>query len=402
MLAMLNGLALARFQKKLLAWFAECKRDLPWRRTKDPYRIWLSEIMLQQTRVTAAIPYYQRFLEQFPEVHALAAAPEEEVLRHWAGLGYYSRARNLQKAARQIVEKHDSQFPDSCEKALALAGIGTYTAAAILSIAYQKKLAVLDGNVARVIARLCAVRGDLRAGGRWLQLQKTADTLLARHAPGDWNQAMMELGATICTPRSPQCLLCPVADFCQARKLGLADVIPEKRNKRASVEITLASLVLVDPRGRTLLVPPPKSERRLPTENDPAALLSRMWHFPTIHVQADAAKELRTFVKKSILSSLKLPVKLRALPKVRHSVTYRQITLFPFRLEVSKFPRVANAKALPLDDLSRVPISNLTRKIARAAFSSNDDGRKPQVGMRYRFASDQAIRTVILRIGQAG
>ncbi len=380
MLAMLNGLALARFQKKLLAWFAECKRDLPWRRTKDPYCIWLSEIMLQQTRVAAAVPYYQRFLEQFPEVNALAAVSEEEVLRHWAGLGYYSRARNLQKAARQIVDEHDSQFPDSCEKALALSGIGTYTAAAILSIAYGKQLAVLDGNVARVISRLGAIRGDLRAGGRWLQLQKAADKLLASHAPGDWNQAMMELGATICAPRSPQCLLCPVTEFCQARKLGLVDVIPEKRNKRASVEITLAALVLVDPRGRTLLLPPPSSERRLPAENDPGALLSRMWHFPTIHVQADAAKELRAFAKNAILPGLKSPAKFRALPKVRHAVTYRQIKLFPFRLDVSKLPQVANAKALPLEDLSRVPISNLTRKVAQAAFSSNKNGRKPKDG----------------------
>lgn len=380
MLAMLNGSALPGFQKKLLAWFAECKRDLPWRRTKDPYCIWLSEIMLQQTRVAAAVPYYQRFLERFPEVNALAAAPEEEVLRHWAGLGYYSRARNLQKAARQIVAEHDSQFPDGCEKALALSGIGAYTAAAILSIAYGKQLAVLDGNVARVISRLCAIRGDLRAGGRWLQLQKAADKLLASHAPGDWNQAMMELGATICTPRSPQCLLCPVTEFCQARKLGLADVIPEKRNKRTPVEITLAALVLVDPRGRTLLLPPPKSEGRLSAENDPGTLLSRMWHFPTIHVQAEAAKELRTFAKNSILPVLKSPVKFRALPKVRHAVTYRQIKLFPFRLDVSKLPRVANAKALPLDDLSRVPISNLTRKVAQAALSSNNNGRKPKGG----------------------
>src|SRR5271165_2285874 len=261
MLAMLNGSALPGFQKKLLAWFAECKRDLPWRRTKDPYCIWLSEIMLQQTRVAAAVPYYQRFLERFPEVNALAAAPEEEVLRHWAGLGYYSRARNLQKAARQIVAEHDSQFPDGCEKALALSGIGAYTAAAILSIAYGKQLAVLDGNVARVISRLCAIRGDLRAGGRWLQLQKAADKLLASHAPGDWNQAMMELGATICTPRAPQCLLCPVVPHCAARKKGVQEEIPEKRKKRAAVRVTLAAAVFVDGKGRTLLLPPPRAGR---------------------------------------------------------------------------------------------------------------------------------------------
>jgi A/G-specific adenine glycosylase len=364
---MLTGPGLSRFRKKLLAWFAEFQRDLPWRRTKDPYRIWLSEIMLQQTRVAAVIPYYERFLERFPDVKALAQAPEQEVLRLWAGLGYYSRARNLQKAARQIVAEHDSHFPDALEEALALSGIGAYTAAAILSIAYGKKLAVLDGNVARVIARLGAIRGDLRSGGRWQSLQKTADALLASHAPGDWNQAMMELGATLCTPRSPQCLLCPVAEFCEARKLGLTGAIPERRTKRPTVTITLAALVLVDPQGRTLLLPPPKLGRTPALTNDVPALLSRMWHFPTIQVQHNAASELREFAMSTIFSSRKFSGKLQALPRVRHAVTYRQITLHPFRLDVAKLPRVPHAKSLPLSGLSAVPVSNLTRKVAQAS-----------------------------------
>ena len=284
---MLTAPERARFRKRLLAWFAEFQRDLPWRRTKDPYRIWLSEIMLQQTRVVAAIPYYERFLERFPNVESLAEADEQEVLRHWAGLGYYSRARNLQKAARQIVVEYGSQFPKDPDKALALSGIGSYTAAAVLSIAYEKKMAVLDGNVARVLARLDATRGDLRTGSQWQQLQKRADELLAPAAPGDWNQAMMELGAIICTPRSPQCLLCPVAEFCEARKLALTDVIPEKRLQRTPVELILAALVLVDPAGHTLLLPPPKRDVKAAGKHDVATLLSRMWHFPTIHVEQD-------------------------------------------------------------------------------------------------------------------
>ena len=365
--AMLTGPALARFRKKLLGWFSEFQRDLPWRRTKDPYCIWLSEIMLQQTRVAAAIPYYERFLQRFPDVNALAEAPEEEVLRLWAGLGYYSRARNLHKAARQIVAEHNSQFPDTPEKALALPGIGTYTAAAILSIAYGNKLAVLDGNVARVIARLGAIPGDLRTGARWQQLQKTADSFLAPRAAGDWNQAMMELGATICTPRSPQCLLCPVTEFCQARKLGLTDVIPEEQNKRATLEITLAALVLVDPQGRTLLLPPPKSEAKPAPANDVAALLSRLWHFPTTQVQQDASGELREFACRTIFSNRKFPGKLRAFPKVRHAVTYRQITVLPFRLDVAKLPHLPHARSSPLSNLSAVPVSNLTRKVAYAS-----------------------------------
>jgi A/G-specific adenine glycosylase len=364
---MLTGPALSHFQKKLLGWFAEFKRDLPWRRTKDPYRIWLSEIMLQQTRVAAAIPYYLRFLEHFPNVKALAEAPGEEVLRLWAGLGYYSRARNLQKAARQIVAEHNSQFPATAEAVLALSGIGTYTAAAILSIAYGKTVAVLDGNVARVIARLGAIPGDLRSGARWQQLQKAAEDLLAPDAPGDWNQAMMELGATVCTPRSPQCLVCPVAQSCRARKLGLTDSIPEIRKQRSKVKITLATLVLLDPLGRTLLLPPPKSGAELTPWNDVSALLSRMWHFPTTQVQNDPVTELREFVRKAIFSGRRFSWKPLALAKVRHAVTYRQITLLPFRLDVGKLPRVPHAKSLLLYDLSVVPVSNLTRKVASAA-----------------------------------
>lgn len=363
---MLTGAALSRFRKNLLSWFAQFQRDLPWRRTKDPYRVWLSEIMLQQTRVTAVIPYYERFLEHFPDVKALAEAGEEEVLRLWGGLGYYSRARNLQKAARQIVAEHNAHFPDSGEKALTLPGIGPYTAAAILSIAYGKKLAVLDGNVARVIARLGAIRGDLRAGSRWEKLQETADHLLAPHAPGDWNQAMMELGATLCTPRAPQCLLCPVNEFCEGRKLGLADVIPEKRRKRLTVEITLASLVLMDSKKRTLLLPPPKTAMKPALANDVAALLSRMWHFPTVQVQHDAEGELHDYAASVIFSGRKWTWKLRPLPRVRHAVTYRQITVLPFLLEVAKLPRLPRAKSLPLSELSAVPVSNLTRKVARA------------------------------------
>ncbi|HUN63581.1 MAG TPA: A/G-specific adenine glycosylase [Candidatus Sulfotelmatobacter sp.] len=373
---MLHGAQLPRFRKQLLAWFAQFQRELPWRRSKDPYRIWLSEIMLQQTRVAAVIPYYERFLERFPTVQALAKAPEEEVLRHWAGLGYYSRARNLQKAARQIVAVHSATFPATLEKALELSGIGAYTAAAILSIAYGEKLAVLDGNVARVLARLGAIRGDLRSGGRWQQLQKAADELLAPEAPGDWNQAMMELGATLCTPRSPQCLLCPVGEFCRARKLGLSDAIPETRKKREAVEIALAALVLVDKVGRTLLLPPPAKETRIATTHKVAALLSRMWHFPTSQVDRDALKGVREFAKNTGLIEGKLASKLIPLTKVRHTVTYRQITVFPYRLNVVNLPQVPQAKAFPLDDLSAVPVSNLTRKVALAALAHPPKGRK--------------------------
>jgi A/G-specific adenine glycosylase len=377
---MLTGPALSRFRKRLLAWFAQAQRDLPWRRTKDPYRIWISEIMLQQTRVAAALPYYEKFVADFPDFRSLAAAQEERVLRRWAGLGYYSRARNLQRAAQEIVERHNSRFPDARDRALELPGVGQYTAAAVLSIAYEKPLAVLDGNVARVLARLKAIRGDLRSPSQWAELQRTADTLLAPQRPGDWNQAMMELGATVCTPRSPQCLLCSVSEFCEARRKGLAAEIPEKRVKRRNEEVTLAAIVLLDRQGRTLLLPPAKK----PDEgiNSPVdALMSRMWHFPTIRVQAEPEAESRRFAAK--LFGRRAGGTLTSLQRVRHTVTYRRITVHPFRLEVGELPAIASAQMLSLADVSSVPISNLTRKISLAAEKTPSGIRKPSAALSF-------------------
>jgi A/G-specific adenine glycosylase len=367
---MLNGRALATFRKQLLGWFRQFQRDLPWRRTRDPYRIWLSEIMLQQTRVAAAIPYYERFLQRFPDVHALAAAPQEEVLRLWSGLGYYSRARNLQKAAQQIVAKHAGQFPARMDDALALPGIGNYTAAAILSIALGEKQAVLDGNVARVLARLGAIRGDLREPERWQELQKTADRLLEPKSPGDWNQAMMELGATLCTPKSPQCLLCPVSQFCEGRRLGIAESLPEKRKKRATVEVTLTAAVFADGKGQTLLFPPPKNTKEKASADHVPTLVSRMWHFPTLSVTGEPAAKLIGFLQKLIPGVRDRKWQLVPAVKVRHAVTYRAITLLPFLINVKKLPRIRGARQVPLGDISSLPVSNLTRKVARAALAA--------------------------------
>jgi len=363
---MLSGRGVTSFRKELLQWFRQFRRDLPWRRTKNPYRIWVSEIMLQQTRVAAVIPYYERFLERFPDVRALAEAPEEEVLRLWSGLGYYSRARNLQQAGRQIVARHGGEFPRDEAAVRELAGIGSYTAAAILSIAFDEQHAVLDGNVARVLARLGAVRGDLRESKRWQALQKTAGALLEPRASGDWNQAMMELGATVCTPRAPQCLLCPVAKFCQARELGNPEAYPEKRKKREAVLIVLAAAVLCDARNQTLLLPPP--ERTAKKADDVATLVSGMWHFPTVAVRQDARIELRELLTE-LWPRASSHAALEPLAKVRHAVTYRNVTVLPFRVRVAKLPRLRDTQALPLEEVLALPVSNLTRKIAKAAMS---------------------------------
>jgi A/G-specific adenine glycosylase len=358
------------FRRQLLAWFRQFQRDLPWRRTTDPYRIWLSEIMLQQTRVAAAIPYYEKFLQHLPNVKALATAPEDQVLRLWSGLGYYSRARNLQKAAQQIIAKHGGKFPTRLEEALALPGIGNYTGAAILSIAFGEKLAVLDGNVARVLARLRAIRGDLRESRRWQLLQETADRFIEQKSPGDWNQAMMELGATVCTPKSPQCLLCPVAQFCEGRKLGIVESLPEKRKKRATVEVALAAAVFTDRKGRTLLLPPPrKTKEKLAADHVPT-LVSRMWHFPTLSVNSDPAVSLAALLRKIMPAVPNREWQLVPAKSVRHAVTYRAITVLPFLLAVRELPHVRGAKRVPLGDLSSLPVSNLTRKVARAALAA--------------------------------
>jgi A/G-specific adenine glycosylase len=363
---------LKKFRAALLSWFATYQRSLPWRRDRDPYRIWISEIMLQQTRVAAVIPYFENFCARFPGVQALAEAEEAEVLRMWSGLGYYSRARNLQAAAQQIVRDHGGTFPTAEEHIRALRGIGQYTTNAILSIAFGKNHAVVEGNVARVVARLQAVRGDLRAGSRWELLQSAADRLLAPEVPGNWNQAMMELGATICTPRSPQCLLCPVAKFCRARKLGIQDLIPEKRKKRATVGVQLAAAVLVDDRGKCILLPPPKNGAGKALADDIPTLVSKMWHFPTTAVREDPASELRGYLE-NVVGAKGLPSRFVALHKIRHAVTYRAISLLPFLVKFKKLPRVKGARIILLKDFSSVPVSNLTRKVARAALDAADN-----------------------------
>jgi A/G-specific adenine glycosylase len=229
---------------QLNRWYERAQRDLPWRRTRDPYAIWISEVMLQQTRVAAAIPYYERFLRRFPDPAALAQAPEPELLALWSGLGYYARARNLQKGARQIVAL--GAFPASYQSLLELAGVGSYTAAAIASISFGLPHAVVDGNVRRVLARL--------ANDGYVDAQALADRLLDARDPARWNQAVMELGATICLPREPHCEACPVAAHCAARRAGTQHELPLKKG-RPTPEHLQKTLLIIYRRGRVLLLP---------------------------------------------------------------------------------------------------------------------------------------------------
>ena len=256
-----------QFRRKLLAWYDAHRRDLPWRESIDPYRVWVSEIMLQQTRVAAVLAHYARFMKRFPTVAALARAREQSVLAAWSGLGYYHRARRMHQAARVIVRERGGQFPSRMDEWLELPGIGRYTAAAIASIAFAEPVAVVDGNVERVLARFDG--NPTTNGAAW----ERAQSLLDPKRPGDFNQAMMELGATVCTPRSPRCLLCPISSSCHTRgEQPLARQAPRKRKQLI--------YALVEKQGAVLLV------RRAPD----ARLMAGMWELPQLaEAPAEAA-----------------------------------------------------------------------------------------------------------------
>lgn len=226
-----------------LAWYDANKRDLPWRQTRDPYAVWVSEIMLQQTRVDTVIPYYQRFLARFPDAHALASASEDEVLAHWSGLGYYRRARLLHSGVREVVERYGGEVPEDADARRALPGIGRYTAGAIGSIAFEREEPIVDGNVARVLSRVSAIAHPLGSRASEQALWARAEELVRGERPGDLNQAVMELGARVCTPKSPDCAGCPIARFCAAHLEGRAAELPVPKKKKAPKRVEQVAVV---------------------------------------------------------------------------------------------------------------------------------------------------------------
>ena len=262
-----------RFQKNLLAWYRKAHRPLPWRRTRDPYRIWISEILLQQTRVNTALTYYDRFLARFPALADLAGAPVEAVLLVWQGLGYYGRARNLHRAARLIEQKFGGTIPSEPAVLETLPGIGPYTAAAIASIAFDKDAAVLDGNVARVLCRVGGIRDPLTESSTKRRLKDLADGLLPKGHAADFNQAMMELGALICKPVRPACPECPVKEVCTAHRLDMADQLPI-RPARPRLPVRVRLVTAVAYRGRLLF------ERR-----NLEGFLGGLWELPGLYLE---------------------------------------------------------------------------------------------------------------------
>jgi A/G-specific adenine glycosylase len=310
-----------RFRRRLLVWFDHNKRDLPWRRDRDPYRVWLSEIMLQQTRVAAVTDHYEKFLRRFPSIEKLASAREPSVLAAWSGLGYYRRARMLHAAAKKIVKEHSGKFPEGVEGLRALPGVGRYTASAIASIAFDEPVAVVDGNVERVLQR---VRGKNLAGEN---LWRAAEELLSRRRPGDFNQAMMELGATLCSPRQPQCLLCPVSDLCATRGERPR---PAKRARQTKREIRYA---LSSRDGAIFMVQRSKA----------ATLMPGMWELPEITGANGTTDGWLT---------------------LHHSIT---VTNYVVRVMRCPAPAGSAGRWVQTSRLTTLPLTGLARKILRAA-----------------------------------
>ena len=274
------------FRQKLLAWYDENKRDLPWRRSKNPYHIWVSEIMLQQTRVDTVIPYYERFLDWFPTVESLANAPEERLLKAWEGLGYYSRVRNMQKAAQQIMSEFEGKFPSTYEGISSLKGIGPYTAGAISSIAFNIPQPAVDGNVMRVLARLFEVNHDIGNPSNRKIFQAIMEVLIDPDRPGDFNQALMDLGSDIEAPVNPRPEESPVKEFSAAYQHGTMDRYPIKAPKKKPIPIYLKALVVQNNQGQFLL-----------EKNESEKLLAGFWHFPLIEVDdfSDQTQNLDLF-----------------------------------------------------------------------------------------------------------
>jgi A/G-specific adenine glycosylase len=311
---------LKSFAPALLAWYRRQRRDLPWRcpmgQTPDPYRVLLSEFMLQQTQVATVVPYFQAFLRQYPSMAALAAAEEQEVLRLWQGLGYYARARNLHAAAKLIVGKYSGQIPGSAAELLTLPGVGRYTAGAIASIAFGRREPILDGNVARVLCRLDNIAADPRERTTQAHLWRRAEEILPRSNVGDFNSALMELGATICTPRSPKCGVCPVREFCRALAAGTQEKIPPPKKSRPTPLIQRWTICI-------------RHGNRWLIEQRPAkGRWARLWQFPTMEPKGD--HPTAGMIRREVGLSVTKPT---SLGTIAHALTHRRYTFDVFACE---------------------------------------------------------------------
>ncbi|MEZ0396002.1 MAG: A/G-specific adenine glycosylase [Anaerolineales bacterium] len=342
--------------RRLLDWYGRHGRRLPWRGHADPYVVWVSEIMLQQTRVEAVIPYFERWMARFPTLAALAAASEQEVLAAWEGLGYYGRARNLWRAARQVVAEYGGRLPDDPAELQKLPGIGRYTAAAIASLAFGRDFATLDGNLRRVFARLFDVDAPADSPAGEALLWSLAEANLPPGRAGDYNQALMDLGATICLPRRPRCLLCPLADLCRARAAGTQEIRPVRKPKK-DIPHYLVTAAILWREGKVLLAQRPRS-----------GLLGGLWEFPGGKV--GEGESLADGLRREIGEELGVEIRVgEELGVYRHAYTHFRITLHAFVCELlDGEPQPLEAEALvwaPPAALEAYPMGKVDRQIAR-------------------------------------
>jgi A/G-specific adenine glycosylase len=346
----------------LLAWYKRHQRKLPWRTTLDPYKIWISEIMLQQTQVESVRPYYERFVKQFPNVKALAEAPLDTILKAWEGLGYYTRARHLHTAAQLILKTHKARIPDKKEVLLSLPGIGPYTAGAILSIAYNQDEAAVDGNLQRVLARLFNVDKDLRERETQKLLWDLARQLLPRGQAGLFNQAMMDLGATICVPQRPRCLICPLTQSCEARKVGRQNFLPVKTPKKAIPHYEIA-IGLIFKRNKILIAQRPAQ-----------GLLAGLWEFPG--GKKEDQETLEMCLSREIREELDISVNVEnCLTTVKHAYSHFKVTIHAFRCRfIEGKPKTIgcqNWKWVTLAELSTYAFPRANHKIIRLLKTSH-------------------------------
>lgn len=346
----------SRVRSRLLAWFAEHKRTLPWRDDSAPYRVWVSEVMLQQTQVATVIPYFERFLETFPTIVDLAQADESLLLQHWEGLGYYRRARSMHAAAKVIADQHGGDFPTEYEQVLALPGIGRYTAGAILSISLQQRLPVLEGNTQRVFSRWVASRGVVSEKATADLLWRIAEKMLPRSKPGEFNQAAMELGALICTPKAPQCGQCPVSRYCAAHRQGAQEEIPGKVSRVRYEDRTEFAVVIQRSQGGA----PKYLVRPLPDGGRWAGL----WDFPrTTRESFDHLDQASAELEKDLGVPIRAGARIKT---IKHAVT-------KYRIELHVHHAVLASRLLPphpwrfisLDQMDDVPMSVTGRRICR-------------------------------------
>ncbi|GAB4544872.1 MAG: A/G-specific adenine glycosylase [Anaerolineales bacterium] len=340
----------ASLSRLLLAWYRRHGRVLPWRNHPDPYAVWVSEIMLQQTRVEAALPYFEKWMRLFPTTQALANADEREVLSAWEGLGYYSRARNLHKAAKIVCEQFNGELPRNLDDLRRLPGIGRYTVGAIASMAFGMDEPTLDGNLRRVFSRLFDVTepADSPAGEKILW--ELAAQNLPKGKAGDYNQALMDLGATLCLPKNPRCLLCPLSALCLARQRGTQAARPLLKPKKKTPHVLQAAAVILR-RGRVLLA-----------QRSSDGLLGGMWQFPAAQVESDSPEEAR----RALAAAYGLDVKIqKKLGVIRHAYTHFTVDEYVFACELLSPPKDSPLRWARVNDLQTYPMGKIDRQIAK-------------------------------------